>query len=97
MGEKTATDVLEPKSVVRHPSDIEPGIGEEGKTRKERGRAGECTDSKGLFLFYFVYLMNAIVAALTKLRIAAKLFGLSVNVVDRGCMESVSPLSTRKK
>lgn len=31
MGEKTATDVLDPNRVVRDPSDIEPGTGKERK------------------------------------------------------------------
>lgn len=41
MGEKTATDVLEPNRVVRDPSDIEPGIGEEGEKREGKREGGQ--------------------------------------------------------
>lgn len=40
IGEKTATDVLDPNSAVRDPSDIEPGIREE---RKDQMRKREVT------------------------------------------------------
>lgn len=78
IGEKTATDVLEPNRVVRDPSDIEPWIGEERRRRKKRGRVGKYSPSPRVCVWSTS--ADAIVAVLTKLRVAAILFGLSANV-----------------